>query len=156
MLERKKPVKRCMFVRKNEYVSFLPTDVDSLVDESEIKKRISYCGIVRKNTVNIRSILYWWKCKINEKKCFYLFQNLMKFGKDVMYFCFQSRSIRKARHVQTQAYNQMFDFCLIVGLQPNNDHTAYKPKIIYKFPDLVSMMYRDTFWFWNTRLLGYY
>ncbi|XP_048727203.2 DENN domain-containing protein 2B-like isoform X3 [Ostrea edulis] len=74
------------------------SDVDSLVDESEIKKRISYCGIVRKNT---------------------------------------SRSIRKARHVQTQAYNQMFDFCLIVGLQPNNDHTAYKPKIIYKFPDLV-------------------
>ncbi|XP_061173444.1 DENN domain-containing protein 2B-like isoform X2 [Saccostrea echinata] len=75
------------------------SDVDSLVDESEIKKRISHCGTVRKNT---------------------------------------SKSIRKAWQIQTQTYNQMFDFCLIVGLEPINDsQTSYKPKIIYKFPDLV-------------------
>ncbi|XP_062582123.1 DENN domain-containing protein 2B-like isoform X2 [Saccostrea cucullata] len=75
------------------------SDVDSLVDESEIKKRISHCGTVRKNT---------------------------------------SKSIRKAREIQNQTYNQMFDFCLIVGLEPINDsQTSYKPKIIYKFPDLV-------------------
>lgn len=53
---------------------------------------------------------------------------------------FQSKSIRRARQVQTQTYNQMFDFCLIVGLQAkSDDYKAFKPKIIYKFPDLVSL-----------------
>uniref|UniRef100_K1QQT9 Suppression of tumorigenicity 5 n=1 Tax=Magallana gigas TaxID=29159 RepID=K1QQT9_MAGGI len=74
------------------------SDVDSLVDENEIKKRLVHCGSVRKNT---------------------------------------SKSIRRAQKVQTQTYNQMFDFCLIVGLHTNDDYKTFQPKIIYKFPDLV-------------------
>ncbi|KAJ8299543.1 hypothetical protein KUTeg_023603 [Tegillarca granosa] len=45
------------------------------------------------------------------------------------------KGIHKTRQVQQQIYPQLFDYALIVTLQPKEDSTHYEPKIIYKFPD---------------------
>ncbi|KAK3101747.1 hypothetical protein FSP39_006091 [Pinctada imbricata] len=45
-----------------------------------------------------------------------------------------SKSIRKSRIIQTQIYPQLFEFCLIVGLEAKEDQSGFIPKVIYKFP----------------------
>lgn len=40
---------------------------------------------------------------------------------------------------QAVTYPQLFDFALIVGLEPMSDEGGYRPYIVYKFPEQVGV-----------------
>ncbi|XP_033753036.1 suppression of tumorigenicity 5 protein-like [Pecten maximus] len=47
------------------------------------------------------------------------------------------KSVRGSRRYQDSTkYSQMFDYGLIVGLEEKEEQVGYKPKILYKFPDM--------------------
>ncbi len=37
-----------------------------------------------------------------------------------------------------ETYPQLFEYCVIVGLQPQAEQNRYKPKVVFQFPDHVS------------------
>ncbi|OWF47953.1 Suppression of tumorigenicity 5 protein [Mizuhopecten yessoensis] len=46
------------------------------------------------------------------------------------------KSVRGSRKYQAKIYPQMFDYGLIVGLEEKEEELGYKPKVLYKFPDM--------------------
>lgn len=55
-------------------------------------------------------------------------------------FNLQAKKRKDNKQAQSVAYPQLFDFALIVGLEPVSEEGGYRPYIIYKFPEQVLIL----------------
>ncbi|XP_059148527.1 DENN domain-containing protein 2A-like isoform X2 [Physella acuta] len=49
-----------------------------------------------------------------------------------------TKSIKKSKEYLDAIYPQLFEYCLIVGLQPMKDSSGFEPYVMHKFPENVS------------------